>query len=531
LDADQPIRFLIAESETGFTLLTALYLARLFGVEDKVEISPLFETRIGLEQGPRVIREALAAPAFRAYVERHGRLFVQTGYSDAGRYVGQIAAAHAIERLRRGIAEELAKHGLERVELVIFDTHGESIGRGSHPESLTARLAYVDPPGTRAAFASLGVRVKEEVTFQGGDGYLPFVREPAALAVLTRIMEHVLEPPAEEDDPFYAETGYVQEFFAHVQRFNAKLMDDPAYGALLGAFGANFLERSGSRPLKRQHDSWAGQIALEHPSQLRAIPHNAVLQQLGFFANTIGGLGVAVRRDPEHFQRLYEESPRFRRLMTMVEHAFKYSDLVVLRAYADLFDPGLWLARARRRGDGPRAEELIMIASAVERAGLHERLVRAWRIFMRDYMALAAALREHRRRTRQSGAEPIAVDAEARDAMHLLHALRIALIQGLYALAVHLPDFSPRHELNRDSLIAHLLQLDTPTALAHLDEIFPILDPSDEDLDFGEPATYAGSESQSYAMEHAEIFRPMGRLHALIRRVSAGVIHEIGALG
>ena len=53
VDASQPIRFLIAECETGFTLLTALYFAKLFGVEDKVEISPLFETRVGLERGGR----------------------------------------------------------------------------------------------------------------------------------------------------------------------------------------------------------------------------------------------------------------------------------------------------------------------------------------------------------------------------------------------------------------------------------------------------------------------------------------------
>ncbi len=51
VDASQPIRFLIAECETGFTLLTALYFAKLFGVEEKVEISPLFETLIGLERG------------------------------------------------------------------------------------------------------------------------------------------------------------------------------------------------------------------------------------------------------------------------------------------------------------------------------------------------------------------------------------------------------------------------------------------------------------------------------------------------
>jgi phosphoenolpyruvate carboxylase len=531
LDGTQPVRFLIAECETGFTLLSALYFAKLFGVEDKVEISPLFETRIALEQGAGVLAEALGVGSFRAYVRAQGRLCIQTGFSDAGRYLGQIAAAHAIESLRLAVARELAAQGLADVELIIFDTHGESIGRGGHPGSLGERLDYIDTAASRAAFARAGITAKQEISFQGGDGYLLFVTEDAALAVACRMLEHALAPIEEADDPFYRETDYVHEFFTVVARFNQGIMDDPCYGALLGAYGSNLLHRSGSRPVKRQHDVWSGQAGLEDPSQLRAIPHNAILQQLGFLANTLGGLGQAVAKDPERFQRLYEDSPRFRRLMTMVEHAFKYSDLVVLKAYIDLFDPGLWLARASQRGEGRRAEELGRIALAMERIGLHERLMRIWRSFTRDYMILAAALREHRGRTRQAGAQPIAVDPASRDVMHLLHTLRIALIQELYLLAVHVPDFSPRHELTRESLVARLLQLDVEAALDALADIFPIVELDDQALDFGEPATYESAENQSYGQEHAQIFQPMRRLYTLIRRTSSAVVHNVGALG
>jgi phosphoenolpyruvate carboxylase len=291
------------------------------------------------------------------------------------------------------------------------------------------------------------------------------------------------------------------------------------------------LHRAGSRPVQRQHDSWSGQINPEHPSQLRAIPHNAILQQLGYLANSIGGVGQAVTKNPERFQRLYQDSPRFRRLMAMVEHAFKYSDLTVLKAYIDLFDPGLWLLRAARRGEGTRAEELQALAAVMERAAVHERLTRIWRVFTRDYMDLANALREHRRRTRQAGAQPIAVDAVSRDVMHLLHALRIVLIQRLYLLATHVPEFSGRHELTRDSLIARLIQLDVEAAVAKLGEIFPIVDPSGFDDDFGEPATYESAESQSYGQEHAQIFAPIAKLYTLIRRIGVAIIHNVGTLG
>ncbi|WP_163590510.1 phosphoenolpyruvate carboxylase, partial [Klebsiella variicola] len=83
--------------------------------------------------GIRVLDDALRNPHWRAYLKRIGRLTVQFGYSDSGRYVGQLAASFWIERLRLRLTELLVQNGLSEVELAIFDTHGESIGRGAHP--------------------------------------------------------------------------------------------------------------------------------------------------------------------------------------------------------------------------------------------------------------------------------------------------------------------------------------------------------------------------------------------------------------
>jgi hypothetical protein len=94
---ETPIRFLIAETETGFTLLAALYYARLFGVEDRIEISPLFEIEEAFERGERVIEEALKSPHYREYLEGQGRLAVQFGFSDSGRFIGQMPATFRID--------------------------------------------------------------------------------------------------------------------------------------------------------------------------------------------------------------------------------------------------------------------------------------------------------------------------------------------------------------------------------------------------------------------------------------------------
>ena len=86
VDRHTPVRFLIAETHTGFTLPAALWLARLCGCERNVEISPLFETPDALEEGIRILEEALRSPHYRAYVRQFGRLCLQFGYSDSGRF-------------------------------------------------------------------------------------------------------------------------------------------------------------------------------------------------------------------------------------------------------------------------------------------------------------------------------------------------------------------------------------------------------------------------------------------------------------
>lgn len=434
-----------------------------------------------------------------------------------------------IERLRLRLCAVLARFDLRDVEVVIFDTHGESIGRGAHPESFADRLRYVDSPETRARFREAGLRVVQETSFQGGDGYLHLASEDMAFATLTRVLEHCLEPADERPDPFYDETVYVDEFFAHIKQYNQAVVDDACYAALLGAFGTSFLPPSGSRAVRRQHDGRAPVI--EHTSQLRAIPHNAILQQLGHMANTIGGVGEAVARDPERFQTLYRESPRFRRLIAMVEHAFKFTDLKLLEAYVDLWDPGQWLLQAQRQDTAEGQDELRTLAGHIEAAGLQDKLARILRVFYRDYMDLARALREHRRLTRSAGEQPIAVDLETRDNLHMLHALRIALIMALYRQAVHVPDFSHRHDITHDGVIARILHLDVEAALEILGRVFPIGSGDAPPLDFGEEATYEGSEGQSYADEHLRLFRPMAERFDLIRRVSSGVVHHIGAIG
>ena len=528
-DHTAPVRFLIAESESAFTVLTALYFARLFGVDRRVDISPLFETEKALEVGSRVIEQLLENRHYRAYVQARGRLAVQTGYSDAGRYLGQTAAAASIERLRLRLIRALAKHGLSGVQLLVFDTHGESIGRGAHPASFEERLRYIDTPATRAVMAEHGIGFKQEVSFQGGDGYLYFVNETGAFAVITRILEHVLEDDAPVDDPFYEENAYIREFFTTVKEFQVDLMDDHNYGVLLSAFGASLLFQSGSRALKRQHED-PTEIDQAHASQFRAIPHNAVLMQLGLLANSIGGVGAAIAKDPAKFRALYGRSARMRQLLGIAEYGLNVSNANVMKAYLTMRDPGYWITRAGAADTADQAEDMLTIADYLEIGGLHERQNKVFRVLHRDFTTLTAQLAELAGDGGPSGCARL-VTPGTREALCLLHAVRLAVIQELFLLAVKIPDFSSRHAATRKQLIARLLHLDVPGVVSLLEEIFPETESTADLEDFGEPTDYRSDDSQSYHYENEQLFKPMRGLYRLVQRVSTAVAHRVGFFG
>lgn len=531
VDATTPIRFLIAETETPFTVLTALYFAKLFGVEEKVDISPLFETTNALERGGRVIEELLENTHYRAYVEKRGRLCIQTGFSDSGRYLGQTAAAVAIEKLRMRVGELLAKHKMRGVQLLIFDTHGESIGRGGHPATLPDRLRYVSAPACHDLFIRHGIPFKEEVSFQGGDGYLCFMDPVSAFAAATRIIENVLETPkAAAGDPFYGAPDYVAEFFNTIKQFNVRVMNDPNYAALLSAWGTNVMYQTGSRSLVRQGET-EPRVGQGHPSQIRAIPHNAILQQLGMLAIALGGVGEAIRKDEVRFRELYESSDRFRRLMGMVEYAFSFSDVDVLKAYVDTFDPGLWLLRAARTQKRDRSESMRRVSEFLEEIELHEKLVKIFRVIQTDYLDIRGWRLTKDDTGGIPGSRGRVLDKDSRDNLLMLHALRIALIQEIFVLSVHVPEFSMQTGTTRERVIENIIGLKVPSAVEVLEKIFPRVGDVRLGEDFGEPATYRSDETLGYDQEHDQIFVPLRRLYETMRRVSSGVSHIIGALG
>ncbi|MEO1280800.1 MAG: phosphoenolpyruvate carboxylase, partial [Pseudomonadota bacterium] len=344
VDSETPIRFLIAESESPATILIAVFFAKLFGVDDIVDISPLFETPTGLERGARIMEQLLQEPAYQDYVRGRGRLSIQTGFSDAGRFVGQISATLAIERMHRTLAQHIADTNLENVETLIFSTHGESMGRGAHPGTLHDRLQYVLSPRVRRSFSTRDLALKHETSFQGGDGFMFFGNRELTVAALSAIIQDG-KTPEDDHDPFYDDDNLTLDFYLRLRSYQQDLFAHPGYRALLGAYGANLLFKTGSRAVKRQSDT-ATAVDRGDPSRMRAIPNNAILQQFGYIANVVAGIGAAAGYERDKIVSLGKSSPRLRLLLEMVARGKQVSSLNAMGANAAVFDAGFWASRA-----------------------------------------------------------------------------------------------------------------------------------------------------------------------------------------
>ncbi|GAA08267.1 phosphoenolpyruvate carboxylase [Acetobacter tropicalis] len=513
IDADTPVRFLIAETETGYTLLAALWAATYFGVADKIEISPLFETEDALANGERIVEEVLRSPSWRDYIRRTGRMCFQFGYSDSGRYIGQLAATNLIERLRLKIHEQLVLWDLTDITVVFFDTHGESIGRGAHPFRMADRLHYLSPPFVREKFSETGIVCREETAFQGGDGYLLFGTPELAGATIASIAENLFTPFSSASDPVYEQPDFSADFFSSISEGMTTLVGDPGYAALLGAFGPALIDRTGSRPPARQSAEAATGSRLTHPSQLRAIPNNAILQQLGWCANTLQGLGSAARRHPDTFETFNTSSPRFHRALDFAQHALASSDDRVLKCVIQLLDPGFWLDRATAEPSKTRRAAFLSLMRDLEKLDFSADLQAMFRRIQADHLALREAWEDA---------------PHGSDRLRVLHAVRIALIERIWLLACRIPFFMPRSGFNRDVMMQQILCLEIPAVLKEMDHIFPS-GTAASDLDFHEPR--GPREESIYINEHRDIFIPMRQIFELVREISVAVMHDIGAFG
>ncbi len=539
IDGDAPIRMLIAECEQPSTVLAALYFAKLFGIADKVDVSPLFETESALEHGGRFLDALIAEPAYQDYARQRGRVAIQTGFSDAGRFVGQIPASLAIERLQGRMADAMRTNGLTDVAALIFNTHGESMGRGAHPGGMDDRLAWPLSAWTRRRFARAAIRLEPEVSFQGGDGYLHFASPDLALATLTRIavQSPAIGNPDAPTDPFYRRTDLSLDFYRAVRSHQRDHLESQTYSRALTAFGLGLIDNTGSRVSRRQSDLNADRDM--NLRQIRAIPHNAVLQQLGYPVNVIAGIGSAADGRYEELAQLLHDSERGRQIVRLVRSSNALASIKTVAAFGELFNSAFWASRPYRGTESHLSDACRTLAEYLtkdDRTGVFRRLASRLRV---DALKLHRLLDLIPDETPSANSETPSVSSKTRSAnrentrrsIGALQALRLTLLQHMFLKAVSIPAFSRANDISRDDVLEMVFTLRVDEALAQMRRAYPVSFPQLDDFDVDEPSDYPDGAGEGYTGIHRDYIDPIDQAYRLILRIGGAIAHEFGAHG
>ena len=518
IDDETPIRLLIAECEDSLTPMGMLYLAKRYGIEKHLDISPLFETADALNNGGRIIGKMLSNEVYRNYIKDRGVFAIQTGFSDAGRFMGQIPATLAIERLHSHFASQIEKFDIKNVTAVIFNTHGESFGRGGHPGSIIDRVNYVMSPWAMRQFEKRLLPVCHETSFQGGDGFMWFQTKELAKATMSSLLKaRYTKKDDADNDIFYKDTDFSWDVFRTISSQQENLYNDPNYIKLLSGFGQNLLIPTGSRASKRSKSN-AGMF---DPRQLRAIPHNAILQQFGVPANIFFGIGKAVSIDIEKFSNHYQASARAKSIFSMVTSSLERTNMSILSAYGRLFDPGFWVSRGLS-GNEPRLEKKSLAVAATLRS-------LSWRSQIMD---LANLLRIDSYNSIKFFEDKMnTIDKRNNEDLEILHALRLSIIMKMMIIVNELPaageeSSSPINVLQKlqtfqiDSIIKELKDRypETRSALKWTEQL---------QEKTNEPVAPTGG----FPHISESIIKPLERAGDLVRQITVAITHHYDAYG
>ncbi len=524
IDKNQKIKLLIAECEKPLTIMSALYLAHKFDICNQLDISPLFETSFGLEHGSKIIEQLLDQSVFLKYVKKRKRLTIQTGFSDAGRFMGQIAANMAIERLQLKIIRCLKNKAQDKIKLLFFNTHGESFGRGGTQSKIFERQAFIMTPRVRAEADALGIELSHQSSFQGGDGYRLFGSRELAYSTMKELLraEISLKNNNDKEDLFYQKTDFSLDLFTELKDWHEKLLSDPNYEELITLFDGNLLPVTGSRPSKRTLKTDSSRSG---PSKIRAISHNATLQQLGFLANVISGIGHAANIDIEEFIEIYKKSNRLKQCLNIILTTKKLGSLSTMQAYCQIFDPSFWINQAHRRRSQKNQRALRTLSNYLQNFPKFTGTQKIVLIFKDDLVDLYKLID----RLNQSNIEITNETNETH--LDVLHAIRIAVIAHSLILICKTPKLGETNLYSNHDILNFGLSLDLESVIEIINNTFSNNSQVLWENKLVEPETYSGESAGNIAAIKREILDPLAESETIIKKITQMISAMYGAHG
>jgi phosphoenolpyruvate carboxylase len=314
-------------SQAPSDVLAMLMLASEVGIQNDVDLVPLFETIDDLHRAPAILLTLFDNPEYQKHLAARGmRQQVMIGYSDSNKDGGYIASNWGLYTAQQSIARLCKNKG---IALELFHGRGGSIGRGGGP----ANRAILSQPAS-----SIDGRIK--MTEQGEVIAYRYGNPDIARRHLHQVMHAVLlatgAPPETEVRPEWwaamdalSETGRVA--------YRAFVYEQPGfldYWQQATPIDELANLSISSRPARRRKGGFAG---------LRAIPWVFSWVQSRAIIPSWYGVGQALEQFCQHspdglklLKEMYVQWPFFNALVENVQLDLAKADMGIAELYASL---------------------------------------------------------------------------------------------------------------------------------------------------------------------------------------------------
>jgi phosphoenolpyruvate carboxylase len=338
--------YIISHTETVSDLLEVFLLQKEVGLmhgmlgkkaSTDLIVVPLFETIEDLRNAAPIMHDLYALPGILDIVKRSGKeQDIMLGYSDSNKdggivtsnwelYCAEIALVNVFEPLH-------AKHG---IQLRLFHGRGGTVGRGGGP-SYEAILAQ--PPGTVRG----QIRLTEQGEVIGSKYSNPEIGRRNLETLVAATLEATLLKPTKPASKAFLDAA------AQISQASMNAYRGVVYG--MPGFAEYFFDATPIREISKLNIG--SRPASRKPGQriedLRAIPWGFSWGQCRLTLPGWFGFGSAIEeflQDPQIgnqkkalslLQKMYQEWPFFRTLLSNMDMALAKSDLALASRYSEL---------------------------------------------------------------------------------------------------------------------------------------------------------------------------------------------------
>lgn len=331
--------YVISMTHAASHIMEVMFMASLSGLTGKkdgewfcdISISPLFETVEDLQHIDPVMRALFSNPNYASLLKISGnRQEIMLGYSDSCKDGGILASAWNLYQAQRQITELAREYN---IDLRLFHGRGGTIGRGGGPTHHAILSQPADTVHGEIKFTEQGEVLSykysnvETASYELGMGVTGLMKASRSLIV-----------PPQDDETEYLE---IMNELARIGENHYRELINRTEGFLDYFYEATpvseiGLLNIGSRPSHRKK-------ADRSMSSIRAIPWVFGWAQSRHTVPAWYGIGTALsswhNNDPqriEKLQRMYQEWPFFRALLSNSQMALYKGDMNIAKEYAGL---------------------------------------------------------------------------------------------------------------------------------------------------------------------------------------------------